>query len=300
MVDVVLAALARGVDFIDTARAYGSSEETIGRALGQWRGARPFLATKVLPADPAPNAPPGTGWQHPVAVEKAYPAGSIRRSLEKSLTALDVGCVDLLQLHQYWGHWKNDAWLEELAELRSDGLVRQIGVSVPDHRHEMALPLVNSGLIDSVQTIVNIFDPLAMDCLLPCCEAAGVNVIARCILDEGGLAGFLRMDTAFRREDWIYGYFDCLPREIYLRRVEALRRFVPEHAESLAELAIRFVLSIPGVSVALCSMHVPAHLETNVKALDAGPLPSEVMSELRHRDRWIRNFYQERRYAGIK
>lgn len=295
MEEVVLRALEKGVDFIDTAAAYGPSEEIIGRALRRWSGPKPFLATKALPS-PQPMGVIGAGWQHPVPCEAAYPRGSIRRSAERSLQALGVEQLDLLQLHQYWADWPDAAWLEEVAELRRAGLVRLVGISVPDHRHEMALPVVRSGLVDSIQTIINIFDPLALDCLVPLARRNGVGIIARCILDEGGLAGTLARDTKFSPADWIHGYFDCVPRDLYLARVDALRKFVPKYAASLAELAIRYVLSWPGVSVALCSMHVMDHLQSNLAALNAGPLPPEVADELRHRHRWIRNFYHERRY----
>jgi aryl-alcohol dehydrogenase-like predicted oxidoreductase len=216
-----------------------------------------------------------------------------------SLRELGLERVDLLQLHQYWAHWHNDDWLTELESLRREGLVRYIGISVPDHRHDLAILLVQAGLVDSVQTIVNIFDPLALDCLVPICASRGVGVIARCILDEGGLAGAIDSETHFARSAWLHGYFDCVPREIYLERVNKLRRFVPSVARSLAELAIRYVLSFPGVSVALCSMHIREHLAANVRALEAGPLPTEIVEELRHRDRWIRNFYQARRYVEV-
>lgn len=297
MEDVILEALERGVNFIDTARAYGASEKILGRALQRWKGPRPFLATKALPAAAPAGSPPGAGWQHPVSLATTYPRGAIRRSLEQSLEALGVDCVDLLQLHQYWPHWPDDEWREEVDALRQEGLISLVGVSVPDHRHDFAIHLVRSGMIDSVQTIINIFDPLALDSLVPLCQDAGVMVIARCILDEGGLTGAINSTTQFAREAWLYNYFDCLPREIYLERVERLRQFTPAFADSLAELAIRYVLSFPGVSVALCSMHVRDHLIANLQALERGRLPADVLSELRHRHRWIRNFYQARRYV---
>ena len=299
MEDVVLEALALGVNFIDTARAYGPSEKIVGRALRRWNGPRPLLATKALPGIPPAGASPGAGWQYPVPVDVAYPVGSIRNSLRRSLDELGTGSVDLLQLHQYWAHWDNSAWLDDLAALRAEGLVGAIGVSVPDHRPEMACTLVREGMVDSVQVIINIFDPLALDCLAPMAEARGIAIIARCILDEGGLTGFLRPDTHFAPDQWIHGYFDCVPRETYLRRVEALREFVPGYASSLAELAIRYVLSFPAVTVALSSMHLREHLHANLRALDAGPLPAPVLDKLRHHHRWIRNFYHARRHLDV-
>jgi methylglyoxal reductase len=296
-VEVVLEALRSGVDFLDTARAYGDSEKILGEALRQWDGPQPFLATKAQPIPARATAPKGAGWQHPSDLKDTFPRGTIRQSLLASLRDLRLERVDLLQLHQYWAHWETEEWHSELEGLRREGLVRYIGISVPDHRHDLAISLVQAGLVDSVQTIINIFDPLALDSLVPICASRGVAVIARCILDEGGLAGAIDAETRFAPGDWLHGYFDSMPRAIYLAHVNRLRRFVPSVAHSLAELAIRYVLSFPGVSVALCSMHIREHLVANLLALEAGPLPSEIVEELRHRDRWIRNFYQARRYV---
>lgn len=284
----VLHCLERGVTFIDTARAYGDSERIIGMALREWQGQRPFIASKVLPR--------GRGWGMPVPIEETYPPGSLWASVEKSLAELGVERIDLIQMHQYWPQWDAvDYWMEELLQLKAAGLVGQIGVSLPDHRHDLALPIVRSGAVDAVQTIVNVFDPLALDSLAPLCEERQVALIARCVLDEGGLTGFLREDTAFGERDFRRNYFDSVPRATYIERVERLRAFVPAHAGSLAELAIRFALTHPAVTTAIVSMHVPAYADENIAAAEAGPLPPEVFEELRRHYRWTRNFY-ERKY----
>ncbi|WP_134698727.1 aldo/keto reductase [Ammoniphilus sp. YIM 78166] len=288
--------LEQGVNFIDTARAYGKSEELIGKALQTWPGEKPFIATKAL-ATPSPVDAPWLGWQEPVSAKYAYPKGSIRASAEQSLKLLGVEEIDLLQLHQYWAWESNDDWMEEMLRLKEEGKVRHIGISLPDHRHDLALQLVRSGLIDSVQTIINIFDPLALDCLVPICQENGVAVIARAILDEAGLTGAIGMETEIEKTDYRYQYFDCVPREVYIERVNRLKPFIPEHADSLAELAIKFVLHHPGISVALTSMHVHEYAVQNIAAAGSTPLPAEVFEQLRHKHRFIKNFYQARRHV---
>ena len=91
--------------------------------------------------------------------------------------------------------------MEELLQLKQEGKIRGIGISLPDHRHDIAMPLIQSGQINSVQTVFNIFDPIALDCLVPICQN-DVAVIARCILDEGGLTGFLKEDSEFEEGDF--------------------------------------------------------------------------------------------------
>ena len=283
-------ALDLGVNVIDTARAYGDSERIVGLALREWRGAKPFLATKIE------RLGRRRGWAMPIPAEEAFPKGHVSRSAEESLRALGVDQVDLMQLHIWWPTWGIAGyWMDELQALKESGKARFVGVSIPDHRSDMALSIVASGLIDSVQTIVNIFDPLALENLAPACAANDVALIARCILDEGGLTGFLTAETTFAADDYRAGYFDeVIPRAAYMAKVDALRRFVPEHAGSLAALALKFVVHDPAVTTALSSMHVTAHAEANVAALTGPPLSDAVFDDLFAHHRFIKN----QNYAG--
>lgn len=283
----VIHALDSGINFIDTARAYGRSEELVGQALKHWRGPAPFVASKVNPLGP------NTKWGCPIEVGAAFPRGHVTREIELSLQTLGIERIDLMQLHVYWANWGVEGyWLDELDAARAAGKIALAGISIPDHRHDVALPLVQSGRIDSVQTIMNIFDPFAGDCLIPACRKHGVGVIARCILDEGGLSGFLRPETVFEASDFRSRYFDTVGRDVYLNRVDALRGFVPGQAKSLAALAIRYVLANPGVTTAISSMHVRQFADENIAAAREEPLAPEVVRELRLKHRWTRNFYE--------
>lgn len=285
----LLHALERGVTFIDTARGYGRSEELIGRALREWKGAAPFIATKVRTMGPPSQ------WGLPPPVEQAFPRGHITADAEESLRALGVERLDLLQLHLYWPNWGVDGyWLDELRALKASGKVGAIGVSLPDQRHDVGLPLVMSGAIDSVQTVMNIFDPLALDSLVPICRERGVAVIARCVLDEGGLTGTLTPETTFGERDYRRSFFACVPREMYIERVNRLRKFVPQHARTLAALALKFVLHDPGVTTAISSMHIPRFADENIAAAEEAPLTEEVFTEIRRYHRWVRNFYDNK------
>ncbi len=125
-------------------------------------------------------------------------------------------------------------------------------------------------------------------------------IVARAILDEGGLTGNIKPDTEFSEEDWLFSYFDCAPRDMYIEKVGALETYIPEYADSLAELAIKFALQPEGVTVALTSMHIREHAEANISVLEKAPLPADVFDELRYRHRWIRNFYQARKYLATQ
>lgn len=281
--------MERGVNMIDTARHYTGSELIIGRFLKEWSGDPLFIASKVEAAWPETNS----GWGIPNPLEVAYPRGAMTEAVEASLRDLQIEQLDLMQLHQYWAQYEAGYWLDELEELKAQGKVAHVGISIPDHRHDQAISIVRSGTIDSVQTIVNVFDPLAFDSLIPICQEYGVAVIARCVLDEGGLTGFLTPDTTFPETEFRSKYFARGPLSEYLRRVEALRSYIPAYADSLAELAIRYVLSHPGVTTATISMHIAEHAEDNICSAAKGPLPDALFSDLRRYHRWLLNLWEE-------
>jgi len=292
-INSVLLSLEHGVNYFDTARHYGNSEEILGKALQQWNGSPPFIATKIQS-----HGKDNTRWAVPPSVEKTFPRHLIRKNTEDSLRRLNRDYIDLMQLHLYWPNWGTEGyWLDELLELREEGKIRAIGISNPDHRHDTVLPLVLSGKIDAVQTTVNIFDPLALDCLVPICAEKKVAVIARCILDEGGLTGFLGAETNFAEADYRKSYFSEVPREQYLQHVEALKKFIPAEASSLAKLAIKFVLKQPGITTALSSMHIEKYALENISAADEKSLSDESFNELYTRHRWVNNLYHSKYWS---
>ncbi|WP_046243343.1 aldo/keto reductase [Hymenobacter terrenus] len=286
----VLTYLERGGNFIDTARHYGKSEEILGKALAQWKGERPFLASKIQS-----HGPDNTRWCLPPAVEETFPRHLIRQNTEDSLRRLGVDSLDLMQLHLYWPTWGTSGyWLDELLTLKAEGKIEAIGVSMPDCRADLCLPLVMAGAVDAVQIIYNLFDPTPLDCVIPICQQHNVAIIARCVLDEGGLTGFLTEDLAFEPQDFRQTFFGEVPRTQYIERVDALKEFVPQHAGSLAKLALKFVLKHPGVTTAISSMHIERFAIENMEAAAEPPLSDEAFYELRTRHRWVRNFYTKK------
>jgi methylglyoxal reductase len=266
-------AMDLGVNVIDTARAYGRSEAVVGKALAVWSGPRPFVATKVEPVGPQSQ------FATPPRVEEAFPKGWVTQSCETSLRGLGLDAVDLMQLHLYWPTWGHEGyWMDELQSLKESGKARSVGISIPDHRHDSAISLVESGLIDSVQTILHVFASEPLDTLIPICQRNNVAVIARCILDEGGLTGSLTEDSEFPPGDFRHGYFDwTVPRRAYLAKVAALDPYIPEHASSMAALAVKFAIRHPGVTTAITSMHVEEYARMNVAAVAEEPLSDELM-----------------------
>jgi len=295
MVDSLLYSLDRGVNFIDTARAYTGAERIVAKALHQWNGTPPVIASKV------PNAgTSGDEWFFPKKVEEVFPRHHITASIDASLADLELDSIDLMQLHLYWPNWGTEGyWMDELIAAKEAGKIKAIGISNPDQRCDIALPLVLSGKIDSVQTVFNIFDPTPLDCLIPIAQQNDVAIIARCVLDEGGLTGFLKPDTQFAESDYRKSFFGAVPRESYIERVESLRSFLPENASSLAALALKFALKHSGVTSAISSMHIQRYADENISAADDESLSDSVFKELRYYHRWIRNFYDTKIPANL-
>jgi aryl-alcohol dehydrogenase-like predicted oxidoreductase len=141
-------------------------------------------------------------------------------------------------------------------------------------------------LIDAVQVVYNVFDQSPEDELFPVCRELGVAVIARVPLDEGSLAGTLTLDSRWPDGDWRNSYFHAGNLRETVPRADALRPLVPE-GESMAQLALRFVLSNPDVTTVIPGTRSLGHLAANVAAAAAGPLSPDLLAALRDH-RWDR------------
>ncbi len=286
-VEALNTAIDRGVTFIDTAYAYGDgrSERLIGDVV-RARSEDIVIATKVPPANGEWPAASST------TADVAMPPGHLVSCTEESLRRLGMDSVDLQQIHVWNDRWLTEgSWLDEVADLKSRGLIRAFGVSINDHSPDSALEAVASGLIDSVQVIYNIFDQAPQDRLLPACLEHGVGVIVRVALDEGGLTGTVTADSTFAADDWRSSYFrDDRPAQV-AEHVDAILADLEIAASDLPEMALRFVLSDPAVSSVIPGMRRASNVERNVKVGDGVPLtPAQLEALAGHR--WIRNFYQ--------
>jgi aryl-alcohol dehydrogenase-like predicted oxidoreductase len=280
-------AIASGVNFIDTARAYGDghSERLVGRVVSA-ASERVYVATKVPPLNGIWPAPAG------VSVDEAYPGHHVRRSTEESLENLGLEALDLQQLHVWQDDWIGHGdWLETVGELRDEGKIRHFGVSVNDHQPQTALRAVREGIVDSVQVIHNVFDQSPADELLPACEEHGVGVIVRVALDEGGLTGRIKADSEFPDGDFRNRYFRGDRRREVERRATAIAEELGIETDELAAAALRFVLSEPAVSTVIPGMRSVRNVDRNVAVADGAGLPEEQV-ELLRKHRWERNFYE--------
>lgn len=285
----VEAALESGVDFFDTALAYGHgrSERVVGEVVrGAGERDRVRIATKVPPMD----------WQWPARedapLRDVFPADWIRECAHRSLEHLGGDPIDLLQLHVWADAWTDDdEWYDALCALREEHVIRAFGVSVNDHDPAGAFRVTRSGRIDTVQVIYNVFDQAPEEALFPAAQEADVGVIARVPLDEGSLGGTLTRESTFAESDMRRSYFRGERLGETVKRVERLRPLLEADGQSMAQGALRFCLSHAAVSTVIAGSADPAHIRENAKVSTAGPLAASVRLRLKSHA-WPRNFYR--------
>src|SRR6187549_621592 len=145
--------VASGVTFFDTAFAYGDgrSERILG-GLTRRHKARLVTASKIPPKNRVWPAPAKA------ALTDCFPADHIRAYTERSLSNLGLERVDLIQFHVWQDAWaQEEEWQRAVSDLKRDGLIGGIGISLNRWEPWNGLAAVKTGLIDAVQVVYNIF-----------------------------------------------------------------------------------------------------------------------------------------------
>jgi aryl-alcohol dehydrogenase-like predicted oxidoreductase len=276
-------AVELGCNFFDTAWAYGEgrSEQLLGRLARANSDKKLYTATKIPPKN--------REWpsRREFSLDDCYPPDHIEEYVHSSLENAGLERFDLVQFHTWEDRWlEDDRWHKKIGELRSQGLLSAVGVSINRWEPWNGVRAVRSGLIDSVQVIYNIFDQNPEDELFPACREMNVAVIARVPFDEGTLTGTLTTESRWPEGDWRNTYF--VPENLIpsVERAEALKPLVPE-GMTMPEMALRFILGNPSVSTIIPGMRKLGHVESNIAASDAGPLSDDLQAQLRAH-RWER------------
>jgi aryl-alcohol dehydrogenase-like predicted oxidoreductase len=281
-------AFTQGVSFVDTALAYGDghSERLVGQAVAE-ADRRIYVATKVPPKNRLWPARPGIG------IDEVFPYDYIIRSTEESLRNLCIQSIDLQQLHVWNPEWiGRDEWRRAFEDLKKSGKAQAVGISINNHEPDSALEIIETGLVDTVQVIYNIFDQTAERNLFPACMKHNVGVIVRVPFDEGGLTGRIKADTTFPDGDFRNHYFRGSRRKEVEERARAIVIDLGlENLSSLPAIAMRFCLSHPAPSTVIAGMRAISSVEANVVASGQGPLLPSLLERLR-KHTWDRNFYE--------
>jgi aryl-alcohol dehydrogenase-like predicted oxidoreductase len=279
-------AIDLGVNFIDTALAYGRghSEKLVGQVVRE-RPERIVVASKIPPKNLQWPAPDG------IDPDEAFPADWVRSCTERTLSNLGMDTLDVQQFHVWSDEWVGlGSWLEGIEALKDEGKIRFFGVSINDHQPSNAIKLVETGVVDTVQVIYNVFDQSPEDELLAACERSDVGVIVRVPFDEGSLTGRIGPGAEFPEGDFRNDYFRDDRLQQVDDHVEAILADLGIEREQLPEVALRYVLSRPEVSTVIPGMRTVRNVERNCAVGDGQGLPEEQAAALKAH-RWERNFY---------
>jgi len=246
-------ALDLGVNFIDTARAYGASEEIIGRALKGRRNAY-ILASKLAPIRDEGQSDQELREQ-------------VKTSIAESLRMLQTDVIDLLQLH--WAPVDvitKGRVLAAAREAQQAGYVRFIGASTYGEEAPLAVLAADDGY-DTLQVAYNLADRTLEDKVLPLAEQQDVGIIVRSVLLRGVLTHRYTL-----LPDQLAGLKSAIAR---------LNSLVAADAGSLPEMAYRFVLANPAVSTALVGTARREELEAALAFTGQGPLSPALIAAIR-------------------
>jgi aryl-alcohol dehydrogenase-like predicted oxidoreductase len=260
-IEAIRHARGLGINFFDTAQAYGFgvSERLLARALeDELREAREnvVIATK--------------GGLRPVpgGVTRDSSPDFLRDGVDKSLEALGVDYIDLYQVH-----WPDpDTPLAEtgatLAELRDEGKIRHIGVS--NYSAEQMEELSRTVPVETLQPPYHLFAREIEGDVLRWCLDNDIGVLVYGPLAHGLLTGAIDEDTQFADDDWRSTspqFSDACLRQ-NLTVVRQLAEIADGIGCTLSQLAIAWTLVHPAVDVAIVGSRSPAHIEESVGALD--------------------------------
>jgi aryl-alcohol dehydrogenase-like predicted oxidoreductase len=282
-----------GVTFFDTADVYGDgrSERLVGRLLRERPGDDLVVATKMgRRADPH--------------VPEAFTPDALRAWNDRSRENLGVDTLDLVQLHcPPTPVYSSDAVFDVLDAMVAEGRIRAYGVSVETCAE--ALTAIARPNVASVQIILNIFRRKPLDEVLPAAVDAGVGIIARVPLASGLLTGKYDESTTFAENDHrnynrsgdafdVGETFSGVPFQVGLAAARDVAALAPS-GTTTAQLALRWVVDQPGVSVVIPGARTPEQARANAASADVPALDAPTLAALeRIYDEQIREHVHDR------
>jgi len=276
-------AVENGVNFFDTAWGYGEghSERLLGKLLQRYPQKKMYTASKIPPKNFRWPAKPLYRF------EDSYPGEHIRAFTEETLKNLKQDQIDLMQFHTWDDGWAiKEEWQRAVEDLKKDGKIAAMGISMNRWEPENGIQALKTGMIDAVQVIYNIFDQAPEDVLFPYCETHDIGVIARVPFDEGTLTGKITRATEFPKGDWRCTYFVPENLNASADRADLLRPLVPEGI-SMADMALRFIISNDRVGTIIPGMRKAKNVISNIATSDGASL-SENLLRLLKKHRWDR------------
>ncbi|MDX6698600.1 MAG: hypothetical protein QOE65_1997 [Solirubrobacteraceae bacterium] len=261
-----------GVDFFDTAQAYGfgASERFLGRAL---RDDLDHRRDEITIATKGGLRPQGEGM-----VRDSSPRW-LREGVESSLRALDVEYIDLYQVH--WPD-PNVPFAETAGALQAmvdEGKIRHVGVS--NYDVDQLSDFARTRPVETVQPPYHLFRRDIEADVLPYAREHDIGVLAYAPLAHGLLSGAYDEDTTFAADDW-RSHSPLFQGQAFRRNVATVRelaRFAAERDHRVGQLAVAWVLANPAVQVAIVGSRHPQHIAGPIGALDLR-LDADALDEI--------------------
>ena len=265
-IDLIARCRDAGVNLIDTAPMYGGghSEEVIGRALADCRD------DWVVCTKGGEGAADGIAW-------KDFSQERLLWQIDESLRRLRMDAVDVYLLH---GPSAEDLargeCIEAMEQIRRQGKARFVGVSIGPN--EMGVELIRRGVVDVLQQAISILNPSAAQALLPAAVEHNVGIVARGVFAAGFLTGVVTADTEFAADDR-RSWQSADSKRTTALKAEALRPLTGPQ-RSPAQLAIQYVLGLPGVSTVITGTGSWAHMAENIATADCPPLSEADLAHI--------------------
>lgn len=251
-------ALDLGVNFIDTADSYGNghSEEIIGEVLEARRDTETLVCTKF-----------GWDFYSRSGIKSNLERNYIRFALQKSRDRLKRDIIDVYLIHssnpkniEHYGA------VDTLNELKSEGLIRYLGISISEYYFEHTLPVIENLNPDVIEVKFNLLCNDAKAELFNLCYNKGIGIIVREPLANGLLSGKYSKDSRFLKNDHRNGFKkEFLEQQI--NKVNMIKKYFRSNSEMIRG-AIKYTLEFPQVSVVIPGAKTVQQVEQNISSLD--------------------------------
>ncbi len=247
--EMLRCALESGITSLDTARAYGNSEEVLGRFFKTWKGDMPFITTKVIDIEGESEG----------EIEK-----SVISIAETSLEKLGLKKVNCIMLHRAQDLFENGRHISKAMEkLIKLGYTDIVGASVYEGRE--LEKMFEYDVYTATQIPMSIFDRrLIVSGMTEKLRERGVTVFVRSVFLQGLF--FLDPDRVS----------DPILVEHALPKIRLLRELAEKEEMSVAELAISYMRDVSGVTSLVLGADTASQVSSNASYFDAKPVSEET------------------------